>query len=323
MTIENYIIEILKRYQSEKMGRFGRSDFSDMITKELPEIINEQLIGRREYIVKGSMGNGGWAEIPWLAIMDPYITTSTQRGYYVVLLFDTIAQELILSLEYGWTSFKDKYGAREGLRVIRGLTSKTREELPILPRSFIKGEPSFSDIKGNLAKGYCYGTVGYRTFSINELQTESQLLTSIELLLEIYQQLITQYGAGEGFINEAEVLSKESVINEKSTNGKLIDVIDYIDQQHPVFKERLTKYAVRCRSFADLVKKRANYTCEVCGREPFILKGGGLYAEADHIKPLYDSGLDHPDNMRCLCAQCHAVITYGADEEVEELLSTK
>ena len=46
---------------------------------------------------------GGWAEIPWVAVFDPVVTTSAMRGHYVVYLFSADMQRLYLSLNQGIT----------------------------------------------------------------------------------------------------------------------------------------------------------------------------------------------------------------------------
>jgi 5-methylcytosine-specific restriction protein A len=62
------------------------------ITKDLPKLI-EQFVsdsGRdaKQYRIYGSVGQINWtlAYIPWVAVPRRDISTSTERGYYVVLL---------------------------------------------------------------------------------------------------------------------------------------------------------------------------------------------------------------------------------------------
>lgn len=86
--------------------------------------------------------------------------------------------------------------------------------------------------------------------------------------------------------------------------------------------QRIVYSVARNPKNARLIKESKKYICEICGRTPFIQKNGKPYAEADHIEPLGGdhNGLDTPENMRCLCAQCHAVITHGSNEAIEALL---
>lgn len=119
----------------------------------------------------------------------------------------------------------------------------------------------------------------------------------------------------------------DEVVGEITSEGtglsEIIATLEALSNvQPPERVERIVSKIVRNPKIALLIKKQQEYICEVCGREPFRQKTGTLYAEADHIKPLGLGGLDTPENMRCLCAQCHAVITHGSDELIKELLSS-
>src|SRR4051794_13326411 len=50
---------------------------------------------------QGSPGQGNWADVPWLAVFDPVVTTSATRGYYVVYLFAADMTAVALSLNQG------------------------------------------------------------------------------------------------------------------------------------------------------------------------------------------------------------------------------
>jgi hypothetical protein len=64
---------------------------------------NESARDRPDIMFKWSAGKGVWASVPWFALLDKRITTSTQRGVYIVLL---VAQDLscaYLTLNQGMT----------------------------------------------------------------------------------------------------------------------------------------------------------------------------------------------------------------------------
>lgn len=319
MQLPELLSYFIGNYQKEKLQKYTSSAFTKIITADIPKLLSSYL-KTDTLTVNGSVGQGGWSEIPWVAIMDSRITKTTREGFYVVLLMDAHSRSLVLALQYGWTAFKEKYGTTEGRAILRGLTGQVRASLPRLPAAYKLKEPDLEGMKGALAKGYVWGTIVYKEFDTNEGFSESELLNSIDQMLDLYEELVLRHQNADGAINEANTLSTEKQIKEKSEEGKLDEVNALINAQAPEVKERLLKYAVRCKSFAEEVKRRANYICEICHRPPFKTKGGGLYAEADHIQPLNAQGVDHPLNMRCLCAQCHAVITYGADEEVSRLI---
>lgn len=124
-------------------------------------------------------------------------------------------------------------------------------------------------------------------------------------------------------------MSDDGVVSE-FTNGdiKLNEATDALralsNELAPERVERIISKIVRNPKIAQLIKEGQDYICEVCGLRPFIQRNGKPYAEADHIRPLGGEyrGLDTPENMRCLCAQCHAVITYGSPAVIRQLLST-
>ena len=57
------------------------------LTHVLPEEIKKILKDREDLIVKGSMGQGNRTDYPWISILNRNVTTSTQKGLYVVFLF--------------------------------------------------------------------------------------------------------------------------------------------------------------------------------------------------------------------------------------------
>ena len=61
-----------------------------------------------DYRVYGSVGqiNFPFARIPWVAALHREITTSTERGYYIVFLFREDMTGCVLSLNQGYTQFK-------------------------------------------------------------------------------------------------------------------------------------------------------------------------------------------------------------------------
>jgi predicted HNH restriction endonuclease len=123
-------------------------------------------------------------------------------------------------------------------------------------------------------------------------------------------------------------MSTEEIASDIAEVGNLNNIDDILrtlaSNIPPGRIEQVVKKVVRSPKIARLIKERSKYICEICGRKPFIQSNGRLYAEADHIRPLGGStrGLDTPENMRCLCAQCHAIVTCGSDEAVEELLNS-
>ena len=84
------IQSILRQYpQARANSRFsGEHDVYQLFGKLRDKIADLDCIKNNQTLsVRFSCGQGNWAAIPWLAILDNRETTSTQRGTYAVLLF--------------------------------------------------------------------------------------------------------------------------------------------------------------------------------------------------------------------------------------------
>src|SRR5215510_1600417 len=73
------------------LAQYIRGDAADDVRDALGDL-------SRGLATKGSAGAGNWADVPWLAVFDPLVTTSATRGYYVVYLFSADGREVHLSL---------------------------------------------------------------------------------------------------------------------------------------------------------------------------------------------------------------------------------
>lgn len=94
--IENYSLAKTEELTNHPMGRHVRQ----CLTKILIEDAN---LDQENYSVKGSLGQGGWSEIPWISIFLKNITTTATKGYYVVYLVPADMSGVYVSLNQGWT----------------------------------------------------------------------------------------------------------------------------------------------------------------------------------------------------------------------------
>lgn len=79
-------------------------------------IYREVGLEQEAYHVTGSVGQGQWAEVPWVSIFIRDITISATRGYYIVFLFKADGTGVYMSLNQGWTYFKEKYGSKKAVK---------------------------------------------------------------------------------------------------------------------------------------------------------------------------------------------------------------
>lgn len=310
-------------------NKFKTDEKTDIIKHDIRNLIVKLASISSEYKVYGSVGQGQWAEIPWVAILDKKITETTQNGYYVVFLFPRDMKKVYLSLSVGWTQYEQSFGVKEG----RDAIELTVKKLQRILRSPL-GEFSFANLNlkatNTLGKGYESGDICHKAYDLSGMPSDDVIISDLHKIIGIYRELRGLVGTNvlnleieETQIVEEEFKRKvieasEKVENLEDAKRELRHLSEAIKKAPAAEKNRMAKYVARNRKFAELIKKAANYTCEICGMPPFKTKSGGWYAEAHHTLELATHKIDHPDVMICICAQCHRIITYGTEEELEE-----
>lgn len=186
----------------------------------------------------------------------------------------------------------------------------------------------------NLGRGYEVGAILAKRYVIANLD-DDVLAGDLRMMLGQYDQLKSLVGDSvlnveldidaDSYDNNVKEFQKEIIAKtNEQVDEKIIEELLRSTKTYPrKVRERLIRQVVRNKKIANLIKQKYHYICSVCGREPFIQKNGQPYAEADHIIPLNGNtkGDDSVENLRCLCAQCHAVITHGSSEEITKLIS--
>ena len=135
-SIKDYLAKIVSEYKEARLHEeFAGHELGDLMRHQLPEFLEEKLSSNYKidnYIIKGSIGMGNWAKVPWLAIMNKDITTTTQEGVYVVYLFSQDMERVYLTFNQGVTrSTKEEFiNNRDKLRAEMDLDGfKTDNEI--------------------------------------------------------------------------------------------------------------------------------------------------------------------------------------------------
>ncbi len=320
--------EFTTAYHELRGQSFRYSDQTKILTQDIPKELYSLInLSPDEFLIKGSVGNGKWSDVAWVCIMHLGITNSTQHGYYVAALLSSDLSKLFITVGLGWTQFAEQYGSKDGRVMVQEYAKKLASYLSEAPDEIT----GIIDLGATTqrSKGYELSNIVSIEHDITSV-TEDALLESFERMLEHYKTIRDEYGA-DLFYDSVEAISddKEIIAGFKSKVKKLSasvdkgvaleDLLAIANTEPPARKKVFTSQIIRNKAFADYVKNRADYVCEICIRKPFSKRNGKPYAEADHIDRLDEDGKDHPDNMRCLCPQCHRVVTYGSEEEVMKL----
>ncbi|MDA1662637.1 DUF3578 domain-containing protein [Bacillus cereus group sp. TH153LC] len=233
--LNEYLQARTERFAGHKMGSFVRNEMTTEITR-LPSIDHSQ------YVVTGSVGQGNWAAVPWLAIMNKDITTSTQRGYYIVYLFSEDMERLYLTLAQGVTETtkEEMQKIKEEIREQIHMSQKVKKDDEI----FLGTSPK--------AKGYANSTAAYIAYDVNKMPSEKELVEDLEEMLRYY----------EGFIAYKEEGTKYEMIYERKEV--------YLDQQSII--DHVSSY-IQSKGFFYEKKDLINFFLSL-KTKPFVILSG-------------------------------------------------
>ncbi|WP_242242360.1 MrcB family domain-containing protein [Bacillus cereus group sp. BfR-BA-01309] len=217
LTVMNeYLQARTERFAGHKMGSVVRNEMTTEITR-LP------FIDHNQYVVTGSIGQGNWAAVPWLAIMNKDITTSTQRGYYIVYLFSEDMERLYLTLAQGVTET-----SKEEMQKIK---EEIREQIH-MSQNVKKDDEIFLGTSSK-AKGYANSTAAYIVYDANKMPSEKELVEDLEEMLRYYEGFIAYKEEGTKY--EVIYGRKEVYLDQKS----IIDhVSSYIQSKGFYYEEK-------------------------------------------------------------------------------------
>lgn len=327
--IEEYPIEKTKSFKDNELGHFVRND--------IVEILNETMsLDESKYYVSASVGQGVWATIPWICCFDRSVTISATNGYYLVYLFKEDMSGFYLSLNQGYTYFREKYGAKIGRQKVQQTANIVRSMIEVSEEFHLDTIDLGS--KRDLAVGYEKAHIFGKYYDAKQMPNDKELILDFRELLEAYQKIVV-------FMNDRNVKEFNDYLllqddleflekNEESYQETLnqLTVGQFKSLLEPIDEPRLPKdlvvdetgkgrYPRNAKEAADSLI-RADFTCEFDPRhETFISKvTNQRYVEAhhfvgiSHFNKFPEVDLDRAANIVCLCPNCHRQIHHGNDQ---------
>jgi 5-methylcytosine-specific restriction protein A len=300
------------------------------ITEDLPRLIEHFVAtsGRdpRRYRIYGSVGQLNWtlAYIPWVAVLRRDITTSTERGYYVVLLFSQDMQNCFLSLNQGFTQFRDAFGDRVGNKKIAQVAQLAIQNLHI-PAHLIAGPLDLSATK-SLGKGY---ESGARRYGATDPVSQDQFREDLGQLLNLYDELAANLG--NNLLDHLDLISSDDyqeAANEIATSAPSTSLpAGSLPPPSKVAGKQAGKYK-RDPAMAARAIQAAGHQCEIDPEHQTFTsrKTKQPFVEAHHIIPMqhqsdFEVSLDVPENIAALCPGCHRKFHHARFGELKPSLS--
>ena len=174
--------KVMSRYpHARDCEAFKGNSLGNVVRNKIPIALRNSNTLCDTYIVKGSVGQGGWAAIPWIAIMDSRITTTTQNGIYIVYLFSEDGSAVYLTLNQGCTELIKQVGRGSACDNLSHTSDDLRRKL-IIPNNFLTNNDF---IIGN--KFYESGCIAYKRYKRDSVPLDKILLTDLSALCTVYE----------------------------------------------------------------------------------------------------------------------------------------
>lgn len=213
IAMRDVIEKFMTGYAAAKRDTFSNHPFGKFVRNDIPAAFyNTGLIDSKDYLVTGSVGQGNWANVPWICIFDRSITTSATRGVYIVYLLSADTNTLYLTFNQGCTDIRSSHSKRDTIKIMR---EKAAEIF-----SSIDGRGFNTDEAINLGSGltelaelYQRGTIFYKGYQNGSIPSEQELREDLSKMMEIYREYANHLSPDTSAPGGEEELSTKETIN--------------------------------------------------------------------------------------------------------------
>lgn len=190
MNLQDCLNKVLSEWPNETQTKFTDNQLANFIRKDFAHTV-QTIVHKSDsdLIIKASAGAGNWADVPWLSILNPRITKTTQDGIYPVFLFRSDGTGAYLSLGQGITIPKERLGKNRAEERSAWIIDYLRQQIPIL-HQWDKGK---LELHANTPLGKSYGTanIGSHFYERSSLPSNKILESDLIELLSIYDQAVS------------------------------------------------------------------------------------------------------------------------------------
>lgn len=210
MTLHDLVYRWMDEYadilSSVKTNNDFKNPFREIISKEIPILLTERTPVSSPYSVEGSYGKGRWTDVPWIAVFDSRITTSAQKGVYIVYLLNKDTKTLYLTLNQGATNAAQSDGTDEETKTLT-FTSIARAQNEKMTERLQKSAEKIRAMIGDTVQtydhidsgspGYDAGAIYYKEYTLNSLPDDSGLISDLRDFLDLYADYYRKVSGGE------------------------------------------------------------------------------------------------------------------------------
>lgn len=307
MKLKEYLLHILDNYELEKKNTLKGNQLADYIRKQATESVPNYLFDREDYRVTASAGQGVWAAVPWVGIFDKCISTSAQKGYDIVYLFRGDSKGVYLSLNQGFTFFKDEFKKDSPKEKIEKVSKYWIAKLNLIREKerFGFGTTPIdlnSSAKTDMPKGYELGNIYSKYYSYDDLKkvNNTDLLKDLEHLkmvfTELRSMLTDDYEQSiRKIVSENYTEDLDEEIYEKYTNADSIgedDLGTWVETPRDIHIKKTKMYGEHVRK-VDYVQMAGHKTKQGRHTEELVMQIEKQRLETDPMLKDYADKIEH------------------------------
>lgn len=199
MALKEMFVKFINEYASELADAKANEDykrpFGDFVRQDIAGFVRDQ-VDEGLYKVKGSVGAGRWTDVPWIAIFDKRITTSAQRGVYIVFLLNKDDKELYLTLNQGATNVAQGDSSDKDVKLaFTGIATASNDKTTnSLKNKAAQIREAIGDkitlAYGNIntgSKAYDAGCIYYKKYKSDDMPEDEELCSDIADFVDAYK----------------------------------------------------------------------------------------------------------------------------------------
>ena len=205
MQLHDMFYKFMSDYASELKDARLTGDYKrpwgELVRQTIKNVIQGK-IANETYYVKGSVGAGRWTDVPWIAIFDKRITTSAQKGVYIVYLLNKDSKKLYLTFNQGATNVAQGENDSEPIK-FTGIASSSNDATNTRLRLYaeeIRGKiGNFERLKcdpiNTGSPAYDAGCIYYKRYTLESLPQDEELFADLSQFIRVYQRYYELYYA--------------------------------------------------------------------------------------------------------------------------------
>lgn len=186
-SLKEALSDILSTYLTAKRETFAGHRLGNLVRQEIPTALRKLPFIHSELKIQGSVGQGNWATIPWISIMDKRITETTRQGEYLVYLFAEDMQSIYLTFMQGVTIPVAEKGKPAAYQYFKQKVNEIRNMLPL--EGMIRDDAIYLT-SGGLGQDYQVSTIAYYRYELDQMPDDEQLIADLNNAVTNYNEYV-------------------------------------------------------------------------------------------------------------------------------------